>query len=110
MADDAGEHEDRKTSDANTMLLGGLGIGAFGLVSAAIGGAVCPVCVVAAPALLGIGAFKRWKEHRAREQAASPPPVPPPAPAVSTRERARSPVLQRTPTARVRETRGPTAA
>lgn len=65
MPDDETNAKDAKAtetqSDANTLILGGLGIGAFGVISAAIGGAVCPVCVVAAPALLGIGAYKRWK-------------------------------------------------
>lgn len=67
MPDDESDAKDSKATqtqtqtDANTMILGGLGIGAFGVISAVIGGAVCPVCVVAAPALLGIGAYKRWK-------------------------------------------------
>jgi hypothetical protein len=55
--------------DANTLILGGLGIGTFGLISAAIGGAVCPVCLVAAPALLGVGAYKRWVTHQRRRDA-----------------------------------------
>jgi hypothetical protein len=73
------DHEDRKdseqepgTGEANTLLLGGLGIGAVGLISAAIGGAVCPVCIVAAPALLGVGAYKRWRAARARAAGAQP--------------------------------------
>ena len=61
MADDEKSKKDPETTDANTLILGGLGIGAFGIVSAAIGAAVCPVCVVAGPALLGVGAYKRWK-------------------------------------------------
>ena len=61
MADDKQDDKNPGTADANTLIAGGLGIGAFGLISAAIGGAVCPVCVVAAPALLGVGAYKRWK-------------------------------------------------
>ena len=72
MADDQGKTKDAKeaqaqaetATDANTLILGGLGIGAFGVISAAIGGAVCPVCVVAAPALLGVGAYQRWKAKR----------------------------------------------
>ena len=61
MADDKQDEKNLTTADANTLIAGGLGIGAFGLIAAAIGGAVCPVCVVAAPALLGVGAYKRWK-------------------------------------------------
>jgi len=58
-----GEQESR---DANALMMSGVGIGVFGAVAAAIGGAVCPVCVVAAPALLGVGAFRRWRAMRAR--------------------------------------------
>jgi hypothetical protein len=61
MAKHAQDEQNPPTADANTLIAGGLGIGAFGLISAAIGGAVCPICVVAAPALLGVGAYKRWK-------------------------------------------------
>jgi hypothetical protein len=39
----------------------GLGIGAVGALSAAAFGAVCPVCVVAAPALLAMGVAKHVK-------------------------------------------------
>jgi hypothetical protein len=73
MKNDKDEREGRQDSvakDANTLIAGGLGIGAFGLISAAIGGAVCPVCVVAAPALVGVGAYKRWRARR--EGARSP--------------------------------------
>jgi predicted methyltransferase len=69
MADNESRTKDPDTSDANTLLLGGLGIGALGLISAAIGGAVCPVCVVAAPALLGVGAYRRWRTRAATKNA-----------------------------------------
>jgi hypothetical protein len=42
----------------------GVTIGAVGLVSAAVIGATCPLCVVAAPAFLGLGAYKRWQARR----------------------------------------------
>ena len=61
MTDDAKHSTGSKAAEANSLILGGLGIGALGVISAAIGGAVCPVCIVAAPALLGVGAYKRWK-------------------------------------------------
>lgn len=60
------EPDDQAKRDANALMLSGAGIGVFGAVAAAIGGAVCPVCVVAAPTLLGIGAFRRWQATRAR--------------------------------------------
>ena len=64
MADEEDREKDAGANDANSLIVGGLGIGAFGIISAAVGGAVCPVCVVAAPALLGVGAYRRWKARR----------------------------------------------
>ena len=47
--------------DQGTELIAtGLGIGAFGAISAALLGAVCPICIVATPALVGAGLYKRW--------------------------------------------------
>jgi len=51
---------DDRQSDANKLLAGGIGIGAIGVLGA-LTGAVCPVCVVAAPVLLGAGAYKKWR-------------------------------------------------
>jgi hypothetical protein len=81
-ADDESRKDAEKSgvarSDANTLLAGGFGIGAFGLISAAIGGAVCPVCVVAAPVLLGVGAYKRWS-LASRRTRGTPPVEPEPS-------------------------------
>jgi hypothetical protein len=49
---------------ADSMIAAGAGVGILGVVTAAIGGAVCPVCVVAAPALIGVGALRRWRNRR----------------------------------------------
>lgn len=57
------EVEDR---DATTMIASGVGIGVIGALSAAIGAAACPVCVVAAPALVGFGAYRKWRAARRR--------------------------------------------
>lgn len=51
-------------------MLAGVGIGVLGVVSAALGGAVCPVCVIAAPALVAVGAVRRWRSPR-RQRTAS---------------------------------------
>ena len=72
MADERDREKDTGTNDANSLIVGGLGIGAFGILSAAIGGAACPVCVVAAPALLGVGAYKRWKGRRREARRSKP--------------------------------------
>ncbi len=48
----------------NAYLGYGLGIGALGVVASVVGLAVCPVCVVATPALLGAGVYKRLRARR----------------------------------------------
>ncbi len=60
---DAGAAE-RK--DANAMMATGAGIAVIGIAGAVIGGAACPICVVAAPALLGIGAVRRLRARKRR--------------------------------------------
>ena len=62
--DDEAAEIAQQRSDGNAMLGAGAGIGAFGVISAAVLGAACPLCVVAAPALLGVGAYKRIKARR----------------------------------------------
>lgn len=54
-----------KRRESTELLVAGLGIGSLGAVSAIVGAAVCPICVVATPALLGVGLYKRWREHTA---------------------------------------------
>ena len=54
------EHDNDK-KDANTCIALGAGVGILGAASAALSGAVCPLCVVIAPGLVGYGAYKRWK-------------------------------------------------
>lgn len=55
-----------KIRESTQYLAMGVGIGAFGVLGAIVGTAVCPVCVVATPALLGAGLYKRWKERSER--------------------------------------------
>ena len=54
--------------EGTRLMVSGVGLGAIGAASAAVLGATCPVCVVGAPALVGWGAYRRW---RARRQAGS---------------------------------------
>jgi heme O synthase-like polyprenyltransferase len=49
--------------ESNRILATGAGIGALGAITAIVGTAACPVCVVAAPAFLGVGLYRRWKER-----------------------------------------------
>lgn len=47
--------------DANACMAIGVGVGALGAGAAALAGAVCPLCIVIAPALVGAGALKRYR-------------------------------------------------
>lgn len=51
---------DRVDGAGNSLLAYGLTVGAVGLAGAAVG-AVCPLCVVAAPALLGLGVAQKLR-------------------------------------------------
>ncbi len=51
----------KELKDADTCTAIGAGIGAAGTGAAIITGATCPVCWIAAPALIGIGLAKRLK-------------------------------------------------
>ncbi|HQH29081.1 MAG TPA: hypothetical protein PLP17_16930 [Oligoflexia bacterium] len=48
-----------QVSDANSCILLGAGVGALGAGAALAAGAVCPVCVVVSPALVGLGLVRR---------------------------------------------------
>jgi hypothetical protein len=48
-----------KEREANTCIGLGLGVGALGATAAAVSGAVCPLCIVIAPALVGFGLVRR---------------------------------------------------
>ena len=52
-----------KGRESTEFLLAGAGVGAIGVVGAIVGAAACPICVVATPALLGVGLYKRWRER-----------------------------------------------
>lgn len=67
--------------EANEHLAMGGAIGAIGVASAALFGAVCPVCIVATPALLGLGAYKRFK-GRGVETPSPPSPATEASPAL----------------------------
>ena len=50
----------------NDLLLGA-GVGAYGTATFIATGAVCPACIIIAPALLGFGAYKRMKFNQKRK-------------------------------------------
>lgn len=62
------EHVKLKIKEANTMLGTGAGLAAFGAGSAALIGATCPLCIVAAPVLIGIGVVGRIKAARLQKE------------------------------------------
>ncbi|MDA0660525.1 MAG: hypothetical protein O2931_08505 [Planctomycetota bacterium] len=50
--------------EANSCLVLGAGVGAVGTTTALLAGAICPLCFVLAPALIGVGAWKRYQIRR----------------------------------------------
>ncbi len=61
--------------EGNLCIGAGAGVGALGIASAVAVGAVCPLCYVVPPALIGIGAFRRWQADRVRLSEQPPQPV-----------------------------------
>jgi hypothetical protein len=57
---------DAKTlrEDGNALLGAGLGVAAIGALGGLVAGAVCPVCIVATPALIGAGVVQRVRAAR----------------------------------------------
>ncbi len=52
--------------DAGSCLAMGAGVGTVGTASALLLGAICPICVVMAPALIGMGLVKGYAARRKR--------------------------------------------
>lgn len=51
----------QEKKDANTVIALGAGVGVLGTAGAIITGAVCPLCIIVTPGLIGFGAYRRWK-------------------------------------------------
>ncbi len=62
-----------KPAPGNDLLLSGLGVGAAGVLGATVLGAACPLCVVAAPGLIGAGLYQKWRARRAERTASAAP-------------------------------------
>ena len=69
--DSTSEERESGIRDANVCLFLGAGVGALGAGGALAAGAVCPLCVVVSPALIGVGLFRRW-QLRKKETDTSP--------------------------------------
>jgi hypothetical protein len=52
--------------DAGSCLAMGAGVGTMGTASALLLGATCPICFVAAPALIGMGLVKGYTARKKR--------------------------------------------
>ncbi len=67
----------RADAAGNELLAAGLAVGAMGVAGVALG-AVCPLCVVVTPALLGLGAVQKLRARlmaaRARRELEPTPP------------------------------------
>ena len=62
-------HKKEKTIDesyagANNLLAAGASAGAIGTAGVLMTGAVCPLCIIATPVLLGVGLLKRMNAKR----------------------------------------------
>jgi len=62
------QHDETKQSTSNVLLGSGLAIGALGAGAALISGAVCPLCVVMAPSLIGGGVVMKLIEKCKKEK------------------------------------------
>jgi len=51
-------------AEANRLMISGVALGALDVVAIAALGVGCPLCAIGAPALLGWGAYRRWKVKR----------------------------------------------
>lgn len=47
--------------EANKVIAIGTGVGAMGIGTTLLAGITCPLCVVIAPGLIGLGLFQRWR-------------------------------------------------
>ena len=62
------QSEEKAENASNTLIVCGLSVGALGAGAALLSGAVCPLCLVATPALLGGGIVMKLKEKYKKEK------------------------------------------
>ena len=53
-------------AQSNQLLAGGVALGTFAVATTLLVGATCPLCIVAAPAMIGAAVLQRWRGARAR--------------------------------------------
>jgi len=59
---------DEALANANTLLAGGASAGAIGAAGLLLTGAVCPLCIIATPILLGVGMVQRIRATRKQKK------------------------------------------
>lgn len=58
-----------KPTDNSTLILGtGLGLGAYATATTVLVGVTCPMCVVAAPALIATGLYQKMKKAKNKSE------------------------------------------
>lgn len=60
------ETNTHELKEADTCIALGAGVGILGAGAAAATGAVCPLCILIAPGLVGFGAYRRWKASKSK--------------------------------------------
>lgn len=61
-----------KPSDNSTLYLGtGIGLGAYATATTILAGVTCPLCVVAAPALIATGVYQKFKKNKKQSETIS---------------------------------------
>lgn len=61
---DSRAERQQRLREANSCIAVGAGLGAWGAGTALLVGATCPLCLFAAPALIGVGVWKRFAAGR----------------------------------------------
>ncbi len=57
--------------EATSCIALGTGVAVLGAGAAAATGAVCPLCFLIAPGLIGYGSYKKWRASRATKKGGS---------------------------------------
>lgn len=58
---------EEEAREGNRLMLSGAALGVVSVASAIVLGATCPLCVVGVPALVGWGAYKRYRASKERD-------------------------------------------
>lgn len=65
------KHLTSEKREANHCMALGAGVGALGVGAALATGAVCPICFIVAPGIVGAGILKRWYINKAEKERGS---------------------------------------